>query len=147
MKNTYTVILVLLTITLGALQPVSAKGFYHREALATDLSTDPASFQGDFVPTPKTVDAVHTIDAVGNVLGSVGVPYASYAGEAATTVLTFVAFFLNLARSKHKKASSTIVKGIEDATTTGEIKDAIMKRALSDGTTATIHSVVSKLTK
>jgi hypothetical protein len=117
-------------------QSANSMGLFHQESLNSDLS-----------PTPGTIAAVQAIDTVGDTLGAVGVPFASYAGEVASAVLGIAALLLNVARSRNKKAAVTIVKAVEAATEGGEIKAEILRRAPLDKTFDTIHKLVKEITK
>lgn len=117
-------------------------GLFHEQA----MDNPPPGYTAPLVPTDQAETVVKTIDVVGDSLGAVGVPFASYAGELAAGVLAIATVLVNASRSRHKKANATLVKGIEQATTTGEVKAAVLKRSLVDGTTKDIQKAVVQIT-
>lgn len=137
MKKITTLVLVLLI----GVTSLNARGLFHEES----LDTDPAVLTGELVPTPQTEAVVQTIDVVGDSLGAVGIPFASYAGEVATGILGLATLLINVARSRQKKANITMVKVIE-AKGGDSLKHAVAKRSNTDGTAKTIQSVVSAVT-
>lgn len=117
-------------------------GLFHSES----VNTDPTTLTEKVVPTPSTVAAVDTINVVGDTLGAVGVPFVSYAGEIAAGALSLAVILVNAARSRNKKALVTVVQGIEEKSSGGEIKKGISKRSGIDGTKDTIDGIIKVFT-
>jgi hypothetical protein len=130
-----------LALSLGASSLFGA-GLFHTES----LDTDPSALTGELVPTPSTQAAIKTIDVVGDTLSAVGVPFAGFAGEAVTALSVLAAVLLNAARSRNKKALVTVVQGVKEKTTNGDIKKEISKRSKIDGTKTTIDGIIKVFT-
>ena len=88
------------------------------------------------------------VDALGDAVGAIGVPYAGLSGELFAAIATSVALLLTERnRRKEKKVNATLIKGIEKSKSSREgVVEVIKQTAEKDGTQSDLKKRVDILT-
>lgn len=85
----------------------------------------PVTDRGDVHASEASERLVATVDTVGNVVGSLGVPYVSFAGEAAAGLLGLITLFYRARYSREKSTLTDVIKGVEKGVHNSEVKTKI----------------------